>query len=78
MRIDDVLKHLFNPSKPTTTLIHELAHAVQGSNHNGSTHGLKDISVGDNPYLLMFEDMACEIYKLAIENGLFELFFNEK
>jgi hypothetical protein len=77
MKIDPVLKTIFNPSKPATTLIHELGHAVQGSDHKGETHGLTTIKIGESDEFLMFEDMCVEVYKLCVANKLFEIFFEK-
>ena len=55
-------------SNISTTLIHELGHAVQGSTHD-SPHGLTNIRIR-NGDMLEFDAMCVGIYKVLLERGL--------
>ena len=64
-------------SNMTTTLIHELGHAVQGTNHNESAHGTTTIKFKGDTKFLDFDDMCLEIYKKCIINRLFTEYLNK-
>jgi hypothetical protein len=74
MRMDDTMKEIFNPCIPCTTLIHELCHAVLSEEHEGNSHGQTTAKIDGE--FLMFEDLASSIYKLMVENNIFDRFFN--
>lgn len=60
----------------TTTFIHELGHAIQSSDHLGSSHGLTQIKFKDGVYL-EFDEMCLQIYKRCIIDGLFNEYISE-
>lgn len=63
-------------SNITTTLIHELGHAIQSSSHNESSHGMTKIKFKDGEFM-EFEEMCLDIYKKCNENGLILKYITE-
>lgn len=63
-------------SNMVTTLIHEIGHAIQGSNHSGSSHGMTNIKF-KNGQFLEFDDMCLNIYRKIISMGLFYEFIEK-
>ena len=59
-----------------TTLIHEIGHAIQGTDHIGSSHCLTKIKLNNSNYL-EFDEMSLEIYKTCINMGLFSKYITQ-
>ena len=70
---DPVLKKYFSPCIPTRTLIHEIAHAIDGQSHQNSGHGTTQIKIRDSNFL-EFENLASECFREAIIMGLLKEF----
>lgn len=68
---EELIKHFANNS--VTTLIHELGHAIENTNHNCSSHGLTKLSL-NNGDKMMFDEMCFSIYNKAIQKGLLNNF----
>ena len=63
-------------SNMSTTFIHELGHAIQGTDHIGSSHGLTNIKFKGGK-VMEFDDMCLEIYKKIIMDNLFSEYIEE-
>jgi len=77
LTFDDLLVKYFATNIPTT-LIHELGHAINKSNHSSSySHEMTNISyLPSGGKTLMFEDMCKTIYLKCIEKGMFVEYYN--
>lgn len=70
---DIFIKYFANNS--TTSLIHEIGHAIRKEDHSGSSHGLTDIKV-DKSNILLFDDMCLKIYNKLLQEGLMSNYYD--
>lgn len=71
--MNKTIKKYFSSCIPTSTLIHEFGHAVDGNSHNASSHGTTSIKIRGSGYL-EFEDMCSQVYQESIALGLINEF----
>lgn len=69
MRTNHILKTLFSPCIPATTLLHELLHAVSSDDHYGY-HGNPNFTVNGENHT--FDGTASALYSLTVNGGLWE------
>jgi hypothetical protein len=65
MRTDKIMIKFLSTSLPSTTLLHELLHAVTGTKHDGSSHDSPNFSV--DGYNGSFEETAVNLYQLSLK-----------
>lgn len=67
--MNSTLIKYFSPCKPANTLLHEIGHAFNSSDHSGSFHDVTDVKfVGGNN--LPYDDMCLMIFQCCVERGL--------
>jgi len=70
VRNDPVLRDLVSSTLPTTTLIHELYHAIRSDDHTKSSHPSHSLKIGQREIPEgSYNQIALEVFKMAVEFG---------